>query len=273
MPHESNAACWKCLDANIHRLSSPSFGSEIDWLTLRNEMDAGGHAGGGERTFHGAVLRRGGAEGRRKGPSECLVCLVPSIERDASDWLVAVFELLCRALEPKPPDVLLYRFPDHSSKHSVEMEGREMGDPCQFFQRKGFIQVALDVNEYAQNAFAVVVFGLHEHRQALSVKPSASEDNLSRMTFDRLIVLANLQSSARIEPMINQQLRQQLAGMRPEGMRVRAELKAASELGGTSVPRMEVDDVENADRLRELIDWHGWPSDNTAGKDVGRPPG
>jgi hypothetical protein len=53
------------------------------------------------------------------------------------------------------------------------------------------IQVALDVHEYPQNAFAVVVFGLQEHRQAPSVKPSASEDNVSRATFDRLIVFAN----------------------------------------------------------------------------------
>jgi hypothetical protein len=53
------------------------------------------------------------------------------------------------------------------------------------------IQVALDVHEHAQNAFAVVLFGLHEHRQAPSVKPSPSKDNLSGAMVDRLIVFAN----------------------------------------------------------------------------------
>jgi hypothetical protein len=66
-----------------------------------------------------------------------------------------------------------------------------MSDPRQVFQRKRLIQVALDVHDHAQNAFAVVVFGLYEHRQAQSVKPSASEDNLSRTMVDRLIVFAN----------------------------------------------------------------------------------
>jgi hypothetical protein len=191
MPHESNTTGWKCLDANIHRLSFLSSRSEIDWLTLRNEMDAGRHVRGGERTFHGTVLRWGGAECRRKSPRECFVCLVPSIERDSSNRLVVVFELLCRALQPKPPDVLLDRFTDHSSKHAVEMEGREMSDPRQLFQGKGLIQIALDVHEYAHYAFAVVVFGFQEHLQAPGAKPSASEDNLSQAMCDGLIVFAN----------------------------------------------------------------------------------
>jgi hypothetical protein len=67
--------------------------------------------------------------------------------------------------------------------------------------------------------------------------------------------------------MINESLRHELITMRAEDMRVRAELVAANELGGAYVPRMEAVHVKNAARLRELIDRHGWPADDIAGKD------
>ena len=50
-------------------------------------------------------------------------------------------------------------------------------------------------------------------------------------------------------------------------MRVRDELLAANERGGTYVPRMEAVHVKNAARLRELIERHGWPAEDLAGKD------
>jgi hypothetical protein len=67
--------------------------------------------------------------------------------------------------------------------------------------------------------------------------------------------------------MINESLHHELITMRAEDMRVRAELVAANELGGAYVPRMEAVHVKNAARLRELIDRHGWPADDIAGKD------
>jgi hypothetical protein len=67
--------------------------------------------------------------------------------------------------------------------------------------------------------------------------------------------------------MIHEALRCELVAMRAEDMRVRAELVASNELGGAYVPRMEAVHVKNAARLRELIDRHGWPAEDIAGKD------
>src|SRR5690242_5238377 len=67
--------------------------------------------------------------------------------------------------------------------------------------------------------------------------------------------------------MINELLRSELIAMRAEDLAVRAELAAADELGGPYVPRMEAVHIKSAARLRELIDRHGWPSEEIAGKD------
>ena len=67
--------------------------------------------------------------------------------------------------------------------------------------------------------------------------------------------------------MINDDLRRELLAMRSEDMRVRDELMAAGELGGPYVPRMEEVHKRNANRLRELIDLHGWPAEDIAAKD------
>jgi len=55
--------------------------------------------------------------------------------------------------------------------------------------------------------------------------------------------------------------------MRAEDLRVREELVASGELGGAYVPRMEEVHMRNAARLRELIELHGWPTEDVAGKD------
>src|SRR5206468_4379939 len=67
--------------------------------------------------------------------------------------------------------------------------------------------------------------------------------------------------------MIDQRLRQELVAMRAEELRVREELVASGELGGAYVPRMEEVHMRNAARLRELIELHGWPTEDVAGKD------
>lgn len=70
--------------------------------------------------------------------------------------------------------------------------------------------------------------------------------------------------------MILESLRQELLAMREEDLRVRGELDAAGELGGSYVPRMEAVHVRNAARLRELIVLHGWPAEDMAGEDGAR---
>src|ERR1700728_404343 len=67
--------------------------------------------------------------------------------------------------------------------------------------------------------------------------------------------------------MVDDELRRELITMREEDSRVRAELMAANELGGAYVPRMEEVHTRNAARLRELIERHGWPAEDIAGKD------
>lgn len=67
--------------------------------------------------------------------------------------------------------------------------------------------------------------------------------------------------------MMNEQLRRELVAMRAEDLRVREELVASGELGGSYVPRMEEVHRKNAARLRELIKLYGWPAENIAGKD------
>ena len=66
--------------------------------------------------------------------------------------------------------------------------------------------------------------------------------------------------------MINDALRQELQAMRDEDLRVRAELVASGDLEGEYVPQMEGVHKRHASRLRELIDRHGWPSEDIAGK-------
>jgi hypothetical protein len=67
--------------------------------------------------------------------------------------------------------------------------------------------------------------------------------------------------------MIDDHLRCELEAMRREDLKVRGELVAAGELGGSYVPRMEAVHRRNAARLRELIALHGWPAEDIAGKD------
>ena len=67
--------------------------------------------------------------------------------------------------------------------------------------------------------------------------------------------------------MINDELRRELVEMRAEDNRVRQELLERGELGGPYVPRMEAVHTRNAARLRDLIDAHGWPGEDIAGKD------
>jgi hypothetical protein len=66
---------------------------------------------------------------------------------------------------------------------------------------------------------------------------------------------------------VNEQLRKELVGMRDEDRRVRQELLDSGQLGGPYVPRMEEVHQRNAARLRELIEQHGWPAEDIAGKD------
>lgn len=67
--------------------------------------------------------------------------------------------------------------------------------------------------------------------------------------------------------MLNDALRREVLAMREEDFRVRSELMALGELGGSYVTRMEEVHVRNAARLRELIAEHGWPAEDIAGQD------
>ena len=68
-------------------------------------------------------------------------------------------------------------------------------------------------------------------------------------------------------PMLNEALREELLRMRDEDLAMRQELLDAGQLGGAYVPRMEAVHIKNAARLRELIEHHGWPAEDIAGKD------
>jgi hypothetical protein len=67
--------------------------------------------------------------------------------------------------------------------------------------------------------------------------------------------------------MVNEALRKELLEMRSEDLTVRKELLDAGQLGGHYVPRMEAIHIKNAARLCELIQQHGWPAEDIAGKD------
>jgi hypothetical protein len=67
--------------------------------------------------------------------------------------------------------------------------------------------------------------------------------------------------------MIRDALRQELQAMRDEDLRVREERIASGDLSGEYAPKMEAVHTRNASRLRELIDLHGWPSEDVAGKE------
>ncbi|MBV8811902.1 MAG: hypothetical protein JO033_24795 [Acidobacteriaceae bacterium] len=67
--------------------------------------------------------------------------------------------------------------------------------------------------------------------------------------------------------MLHPDLRQELIDMRAGDARVREELVDSGELGGAYVPRMEAVHVNNADRLKQLIDVYGWPDEEMVGKD------
>jgi hypothetical protein len=67
--------------------------------------------------------------------------------------------------------------------------------------------------------------------------------------------------------MVDEQLQSQLVAMRAEDARVRKELLEAGKLGGPYVPEMEAVHLKNATKLRVLLQMHGWPVENIAGKD------
>jgi hypothetical protein len=67
--------------------------------------------------------------------------------------------------------------------------------------------------------------------------------------------------------MRNDALCTELLRMRSADLTVRQELLDSGQLGGVYVPRMEAIHINNAARLRELIDQHGWPAEDIAGKD------
>ena len=66
---------------------------------------------------------------------------------------------------------------------------------------------------------------------------------------------------------MNEALRQELVAMRAEDLRVREELASTGELSQGYAPRMEAVHRANAARLREIIDEHGWPDEESAGND------
>jgi len=70
-----------------------------------------------------------------------------------------------------------------------------------------------------------------------------------------------------MKTVFDEDLRRELVEMREEDLRVRQELLDAGQLGGAYVPRMEAIHRKNATRLRALIDAHGWPGEDIAGKD------
>ena len=67
--------------------------------------------------------------------------------------------------------------------------------------------------------------------------------------------------------MINEDLSRETVALRAEDVRVRQELLASGELGGSYAPRMEAVRVNNAARLRDLIAKHGRLAEDIAGKD------
>jgi hypothetical protein len=73
--------------------------------------------------------------------------------------------------------------------------------------------------------------------------------------------------TAKIELVVNEELRRELLAMREEDLSVREELLEAGQLGGPYVPRMEEVHRKNAARLRELIAQYGWPTEGIAGED------
>lgn len=66
---------------------------------------------------------------------------------------------------------------------------------------------------------------------------------------------------------MNENLREELLAMRREDERVRAELAATGELFDGYNPTMERVHLENAERLEQLIDRHGWLGKSTVGAD------
>jgi len=66
---------------------------------------------------------------------------------------------------------------------------------------------------------------------------------------------------------VNQQLRDELAAMRDEDLRVRQELIDSGELANGYAPRMEAVHRANAARLREVIAQHGWPDTELVGEE------
>jgi hypothetical protein len=67
--------------------------------------------------------------------------------------------------------------------------------------------------------------------------------------------------------MLNEALRDELLAMRAEDLRVRQELLASGELGGSYAPPMEAVHIRNAKRLSEIIEESGWPDEQTVGED------
>jgi hypothetical protein len=66
---------------------------------------------------------------------------------------------------------------------------------------------------------------------------------------------------------MNESLREQLLAMETADRRMRDELLRSGELGNGYAPAMEAVHRENASRLKEIIDTHGWPDCDLVGDD------
>ena len=102
-----------------------------------------------------AIGRGRRAETRVEGACEGLVGLIAGIEGDLGHRIGGGFQLLRGALQPQPAYILLHRLARHATEDAVEVERREARHPGEVLEREFLVEVALDVEHDAEDAFLV----------------------------------------------------------------------------------------------------------------------
>jgi len=89
------------------------------------------------------------------------------LQRDLDDRFAAVLQPLCGSLQAEASDVLLERFTHQAVEHTMKVESGEVCDGRQLIQVQVRVQMLLDVNQRADDAFVVILLGSSLHARAV----------------------------------------------------------------------------------------------------------
>ena len=100
-------------------------------------------------------LRWGYSKHGVKSASECLVRVVACIEGYVGYRLFLELQTDCGAFQTQAANVLLHGLANQAAKYTMKVIGRKAGNPGKVLERESLVEMLLDVDQRAQDAFVV----------------------------------------------------------------------------------------------------------------------